>query len=69
MLSSGLGSVFPRGLVIGEIVDLNPDKYERTVVAVVKPAVDFSSLSKVMIVTDYEYYSLGAEGSEQEISD
>ncbi len=66
VLSSGLGSVFPRGLVIGEIVDLNPDKYERAIVAVVKPAVDISSLSKVMIVTDYEYYSLGAEGAEQE---
>jgi rod shape-determining protein MreC len=57
ILSSGLGSVYPRGLLIGEVTELKPDKYGRTVVATIKPAADLANLSKVMIVTDYEYYS------------
>lgn len=61
VMSSGLGSTFPRGLVIGEIVALTPDPYERTVVATVKPAADFEGLSQVMILTSFEYSSIPAD--------
>lgn len=57
VLSSGLGSTFPRGLVIGEVIALTPDPYERTIIATVKPAVDFESLSQVMVLTSFSYSS------------
>lgn len=51
--SSGLGSVYPRGLVIGEVVDITGDEYNHVKVAVVKPAADLTNITKVMILTSY----------------
>ena len=54
VLSSGMGSVYPADVAIGEVVAIGMDEYNRTLVATVKPYVDFSSLEWVMIVTGYE---------------
>lgn len=51
--SSGLGSVYPRGLYIGEITEITGDEYNHTKIAVIKPAADLSELTRVMILTDY----------------
>lgn len=51
--SSGLGSVYPRGLYIGEVTEVTGDAYNHTKVAVVKPAADLENLTKVMIITSY----------------
>ena len=57
ILSSGLGSVYPRGLVIGEVTEVTGDAYDHTKVAVVRPAVDLSRLTRVMILTGYDVYT------------
>mgnify|MGYP004459793189 CR=1 FL=1 len=54
VLSSGTGSVYPAELVIGTVESVEVDEYNRTMVAKIRPAVDFSSLKWVMIVTGYE---------------
>lgn len=51
--SSGLGSVYPRGLYIGEVTEVTGDPYDHTKIAVVKPAADLENLTKVMIITSY----------------
>lgn len=50
VISSGLGGVFPRGLVIGEIIEVVPDEYGLTQTAYVKPAADFYDIDHVMVV-------------------
>ena len=57
VLTSGLGSIYPRGLFVGEVVSVDADPYSRTLTAVVQPKVDYSSLVKVMIIKDYTIYS------------
>ena len=52
--TSGLGSVYPRGLLIGEVTEIEKDGYLRNKKARVKCAVNFDSLTYVMIVTDYD---------------
>lgn len=52
--SSGLGSVYPRGLYIGEVTEVTGDAFSHTKIAVVKPAADLERLTKVMIITSYE---------------
>ncbi len=54
VLSTGFGSVYPRGLVIGYVDAISANEYTRSQDILVKCAVDFSSLTKVMIITDYE---------------
>lgn len=54
VLSSGNGSVYPAELEIGEVIDVAVDEYSRTLVATVRPSVDFTSLQYMMIITGYE---------------
>jgi len=53
VLSSGYGSVYPRGLVIGYVEEVGVNPYTRTPDVKVRCAVDFSSLTSVMVITDY----------------
>lgn len=50
VLTSGLGGIFPKGIVIGEVVEVNQsnDDLERT--ALIKPAVDFMKIEEVMVI-------------------
>ncbi|MCG1022193.1 rod shape-determining protein MreC [Sutcliffiella horikoshii] len=50
VLSSGLGGVFPEGLMIGEVTEVVADEYGLTQMAYVKPAADFYNITQVMIV-------------------
>ena len=52
--SSGTGSVYPADLKIGTVTAIEVDEYNRTLVATVTPAVDFSSLQWVMVITGYQ---------------
>ena len=52
--SSGTGSVYPADLKIGTVTSIEVDEYNRTLVATVTPAVDFSELKWVMIITGYQ---------------
>lgn len=57
VLTSGMGSFYPRGLSIGTVVRVDADQATRTLTATIVPDVDFSEISKVMIITDYNIYS------------
>lgn len=51
IVTSGLGSVYPKGIKIGDIVSLRSDNNGLSKYAVVKPSVNFQSLEYVMVVT------------------
>jgi rod shape-determining protein MreC len=54
IITSGLGGVYPKGLVIGEItkVDRSGEKNSMQKSATVKPAVDFLHLEEVMVIVE-----------------
>ncbi|MBZ5201221.1 rod shape-determining protein MreC [Planomicrobium chinense] len=47
--SSGLGGIFPKGIVIGEITEITIDEFGLTQLVYVKPAADFTLLNHVVI--------------------
>lgn len=49
ILSSG-GGIYPYGFVIGTVVELTHDEASRSLSAVIEPAVNFETISRVMIV-------------------
>ncbi|MER1959151.1 MAG: rod shape-determining protein MreC [Solibacillus sp.] len=49
VVSSGLGGIFPKGVLIGEITEVTTDDFGLTKMAYVKPAADFSMLENVVI--------------------
>jgi len=47
--SSGLGGIFPKGILIGEITEVTTDDFGLTKMAYIKPAAEFALLDHVMI--------------------
>lgn len=55
--TSGSGSMYPSGLLLGTIVSIEADEATRTLVAEIQPAVDFTALDRVerlVIICGYE---------------
>lgn len=50
VISSGLGGIIPKGIVIGEVVEVKKESYELMQYAIVKPAVDFQKLEHVFVI-------------------
>jgi len=50
LISSGLGSIFPKGLMLGRVVNITENKSELFQDITVKPAVDFSRLEEVLVM-------------------
>lgn len=50
VISSGLGGVYPKGLRVGEVVEIVASEYGLTHKAILKPAVDFGRLEQVFVV-------------------
>ncbi len=57
VLSTGYGSIYPRGLVVGYVTEVSRDGYSRSPDVKVEVACDFGDISKVMIITNFEQYS------------
>lgn len=51
--TSGLGGVYPKGLLLGTVTDLTYEDNGLTLSAVLTPSVDFSSLREVFVITDF----------------
>lgn len=50
VITSGLGGVFPKGLLIGKVKKLVPDQYGLTQTVYVQPAADMYDLEHIMVV-------------------
>ena len=66
ILSSGVGSFYQRGLVIGSVIGLVPDEYSRTLEAQIQPASDLSDLRSVMIIKSFNAYTVPEEAGTDE---
>ncbi|WP_369404914.1 rod shape-determining protein MreC [Piscibacillus salipiscarius] len=67
IISSGMGGVFPRGLLIGEVSSVELDQYGLTKIAHIKPAADLVDINHVMVI-DRDIYSpaIDKEKAEEE---
>ena len=52
VISAGLGGVFPKGLIIGHLLETGPDQYGLLQQATIRPVVDFNRLEEVFIVIE-----------------
>lgn len=50
ILTSGLGAVYPKGIRIGSVVDIEEDKGKVMKNAIIKPYVDFNKLNEILII-------------------
>lgn len=50
IVTSGMGSIYPYGLSLGRVTKIEIDQYSRELIVYVEPIVDFSDLSRIMVV-------------------
>jgi rod shape-determining protein MreC len=50
ILSSGSGGVYPYGFVIGTVTEITHDENARTLSAIITPAVNPETVTRVMVV-------------------
>ena len=61
VITSGYGGVYPKGLVIGTVERVSDDTDQVALDADIKPAVDFSHLEEIFVITDSIQRSLPEE--------
>jgi rod shape-determining protein MreC len=54
ILTSGLGGIYPKGIKIGEVIEVEEDKASVVKNAIIKPSVDFNKLEQLLIVVPKE---------------
>lgn len=69
IMSSGLGGIFPKGLLIGEITEVTTDDFGLTKLAYVKPAAEFALLDHVMIAKRSMVTIDGTDGEDSATED
>lgn len=52
--TTGLGSIYPNGIMIGKITEITPDLQGLYNQAIVKSAVDFTKIREVLVITESE---------------
>jgi rod shape-determining protein MreC len=67
VLTSGLGGNFPKGIPIGQVVQINQRDIDVFQQAVVQPTVDFNSLELVAVVTNFNPLEVEPNGLQQPI--
>lgn len=60
--SSGLGGIFPKGLMIGEVTEVSTDDFGLTKLAYIRPAAEFSMLDHVMVAKRSSRITSGTDG-------
>ncbi len=61
VLTSGLGGTLPKGLVIGQVMEVSKAEYEMFQPILVRPALDLSRLETVLVITSFEPIPIGEE--------
>lgn len=61
IVTSGVGGVFPKGLLIGEVLEVSPSSDGLSYYAVVQPFVDVRSVTSVFVITSFTGQGADAE--------
>ncbi len=59
VVTSGIGGIFPSGLVIGNVIEIKPERHGISQYAVIEPAVDILNLKNVFVITSFSNVSEG----------
>ncbi|HHY82624.1 MAG TPA: rod shape-determining protein MreC [Clostridiales bacterium] len=50
VITSGLGEIFPKGIYIGEVIEVVDEKRDMYKTAIIKPGADFQRLEEVLVI-------------------
>lgn len=67
--TSGLGGIYPKGLIIGKISEITDSKYDASVNAVIEPGIDLAELEDVFVITDFDEKAIEDEEPVEETAE
>lgn len=53
IVTSGVGGIYPKGILVGTVKEVKPEQHGITSYAVVEPQVDVNSVKDVFVITDF----------------
>ena len=54
VLTSGIGGLYPKGLIIGSVKEIGESKFELSSYAVIEPGADIDELEDVFVITGFD---------------
>ena len=54
IVTSGLGGIYPKNLIIGEVTEIRAESQDISLFAVVQPAAEVESCTNVYVITYFE---------------
>lgn len=64
--TSGIGGIYPKGLIIGKISDVQDNDYDISLNAVIDPGVNITELEDIFIITDFKEQGVSDIDSNEE---
>lgn len=61
IITSGIGGIYPQGLIIGSVIQIEDSKYDLSSYAVIEPGVDVTQLEDVYVITYFESQGVSIE--------
>lgn len=52
--TSGIGGIYPKGLIVGRVTDIQDNDYDISLNAIIEPSVNVSELEDVFVITDFK---------------
>ena len=52
--TSGIGGIYPKGLIIGKISDIQDSEHDISLNAVIEPGVKITELEDIFVITDFK---------------
>ncbi len=68
VVTTGVGGVYPPGLVVGKVTKLDYNVFDTTPYAVIKPYDDLRSISDVVVITDFEGQGVIEEAPDTDVN-
>ena len=69
IVTSGVGGVFPKGLMIGTVEEVQVESHGMSLYAVIEPVVEVPSVKDVIIITEFEGQTVEETPAEEEEAD
>lgn len=54
VVTSGLGGIFPKDLIIGEVIEIRPEAQDISLYAIIKPSADIEGCTTVFVITEFD---------------
>ncbi len=69
IVTSGLGGIFPKDLILGEVLEIKPEAQDISLYAIIEPSADIGGCTTVFVITEFEGQGAVVDGELADLPD